>query len=191
MLNVYDFDGTIFDGDSTARFCRFAVRRHPSLLLGLPRIGWHFMRYALHLECKTDAKQAMYQFLLQHMKDTDATIQAFWAENGKRIKDWYLAQKDPSDVIISASPDFLLAPICQTLGVRLLASRVNPVTGDYIGVNCDGQEKVRRFRDFLPPTPYHFYSDARIDSPMANLAEKAFLVSGNTLSPWPWEKDKQ
>ena len=39
LIDVYDFDGTIYDGDSTADFVLFAIRRHPNVLLGLPRIA--------------------------------------------------------------------------------------------------------------------------------------------------------
>ena len=36
-IDVYDFDGTIYDGDSTVDFTRFCLRRHPAVLAGLPR----------------------------------------------------------------------------------------------------------------------------------------------------------
>ena len=36
-IDVYDFDGTIYDGDSTVDFTRFCLRRHPAVLAGLKR----------------------------------------------------------------------------------------------------------------------------------------------------------
>ena len=33
-IDVYDFDGTIYDGDSTVDFTRFCLRRHPAVLAG-------------------------------------------------------------------------------------------------------------------------------------------------------------
>ena len=39
LIDVYDFDGTIYDGDSTADFVLFSLRRHPGVLLGLPRVA--------------------------------------------------------------------------------------------------------------------------------------------------------
>jgi len=35
-MNVYDFDGTIYNGDSTVDFFLFALKRKPSLLLNVP-----------------------------------------------------------------------------------------------------------------------------------------------------------
>ncbi len=48
------------------------------------------------------------------------------------------------DVIISASPEFLLRPICNRLGIRhLIASRVDARSGAYDGQNCaTGREGV-------------------------------------------------
>ena len=38
-IDVYDFDGTIYDGDSTVDFTRFCLRRHPAVLAGLAGAG--------------------------------------------------------------------------------------------------------------------------------------------------------
>ena len=35
-MNVYDFDGTIYDGDSTLDFWYFCLKKHPQILLYLP-----------------------------------------------------------------------------------------------------------------------------------------------------------
>ena len=37
-IDVYDFDGTIYDGDSTVDFTLFCLRRHPGVIAGLPRL---------------------------------------------------------------------------------------------------------------------------------------------------------
>ena len=88
-------------------------------------------------------------------------------------------------MIISASPEFLLKPICKKLGIKyLIASRVDPSTGMYLGENCYGEEKVRRFKKQFDTKPEEFYSDSLSDAPMANIAEKAFLVDDDILIPW-------
>ena len=94
----------------------------------------------------------------------------------------------PGDLVISASPDFLLREVCERRGLALIASRVDPSTGIYEGRNCNGQEKVARFRELYPDTPVHrFFSDSLGDTPMARLAEEAWLVDigRGTLAPWP------
>ena len=110
----------------------------------------------------------------------------FWLENERRLEDWYIRQRRDDDLIISASPEFLLAPICDKLHVRLIATRMDPYTGQIKGRNCHGKEKVRRFLELYPADSVDcFYSDSLCDSPMAALAKKAFLVDDGDLIPWP------
>jgi hypothetical protein len=180
-MNVYDFDKTIFRGDSTARFFAFCLARHPGILRRLPGIACDAGRLALGGTDKTGFKGRLFGFL-RDIPDVNAEVAAFWAENEGRIQPWYLAQRRPDDLVISAGPEFLLAPVCP----RLIASRVDPKTGAYTGKNCDGAEKLARFRAEYGGAPIEeFYSDSLRDAPMAGIAARAFLVKGDRLAPWP------
>ena len=116
----------------------------------------------------------------------DALVAAFWETHINRIKPWYLQQKREDDVIISASPEFLLSPVVEgQLGLKLMASRVDPHTGKYTGKNCHGEEKVRRLNEALPDCRIdQFYSDSNSDLPLARLARRAFKVRGNRVTEW-------
>ena len=46
-MNVYDFDGTIYDGDSTVDFYVFALKKKPSLISYGPKQAWGFLLYLL------------------------------------------------------------------------------------------------------------------------------------------------
>ncbi len=185
-MNVFDFDKTIYDGDSTADFFRFCLRRQPGLSRFLPRIVWGFSLYFLGVWDKTRAKQNFYRFL-RAVPDVDGCVSAFWESYLCRIKSWYPAMQRGDDVIISASPEFLLAPACRRLGIPVcMASRVDRHTGAYTGVNCHGEEKVRRFYERFPEGRIEaFYSDSLSDAPLARLADRACLVRGDALLPWP------
>lgn len=183
-MNVYDFDKTIYDGDSTADFIGWCLRRNPLLAVRLlPGVG-AFGGYLLKQCSKTYFKEKFYR-LLRSIPQIDAWVSDFWDEHIENIKDWYLLQASPDDVIISASPEFLLRPACDRLGIRhLLASRVDKDTGLYLGRNCHGEEKVRRFRKAFDGPIDAFYSDSLSDAPLANLANRAYLVDGDLLLPW-------
>lgn len=182
--NVYDFDNTIFAGDSSVRFYLYCARRRPGILLDLPGVGLWFFCLKLGLVDKTRFKERLYRYFTR-LRDIHGLVAAFWQENFSRIKPWYLAQKRGDDVIISASPEFLLAPACARLGVTLLASQVDPGTGAYTGLNCHGREKVRRLQAAMPECVVDkFYSDSRSDTPLALLAKEAYLVKGDRLLPW-------
>lgn len=180
-MNVYDFDKTIFRGDSTARFFAFCLKRHPGIARRLPVIVWEAGLLALGMSDKTGFKGRLFGFL-RDIPDVGAEVAAFWAENAHRIQSWYLSQKRPDDLVISAGPEFLLAPVCP----RLIASRVDPKTGAYTGKNCDGEEKLRRFRaEYGGASIEEFYSDSLNDAPMAGVAARAFLVKGERRIAWP------
>ena len=66
-----------------------------------------------------------------------------------------------------------------------MASKVDIHTGKYDGLNCHGEEKVIRFHEVYPDQKVeNFYSDSRSDTPMAKLAEHAWLVNGDERRPW-------
>jgi len=180
-MNVYDFDNTIFRGDSTARFFAFCLMRHPGIARRLPAIAWEAARLALGRADKTGFKERLFGFL-RDIPDVEKEVAAFWAENRDRLKPWYLAQRRSDDLIVSAGPEFLLAPVCP----RLIASRVDPKTGAYTGQNNDGAEKLTRFRAEYGDAPIEeFYSDSLRDAPMAGIAARAFWVKGDRREPWP------
>lgn len=184
-MNIYDFDGTIYDGDSTTDFYFYCLKKYPSILKTVIPMLWAFFLYILGLKTKTRFKEKMYRFLTC-VKDIDGTINSFWDTHGQNIMPYYKSNHKDDDIVISASPEFLLKPICSRLGIKtLIVSRVDKHTGKYDGENCHGEEKVKRLNEAVPGAVCNeFYSDSFSDAPLAELAEKAFIVRKNTLTPW-------
>ncbi len=178
-MNVYDFDGTIYHGDSTADFFKFSLKKHPSLLRYLPKQLWGFFRYAVKAIDKTKMKENFYCFLKGI--DAEKEVEEFWDTHIKNIYPFYKEQQREDDIFISASPEFLLNPICKRLSINhLMASRVDMKTGKYTGVNCRSEEKVRRLYEKYGQVHIdNFYSDSDADLPLARLADKAFKITKN------------
>jgi hypothetical protein len=130
-------------------------------------------------------KQRMLHFL-SYIDDVDGVVDAFWRENMSRIKAWYPPRHRPDDVVVSASPEFLIRPACERLGIAwVIGSPVDKHTGVFHGPNCHGKEKVVRFQAIFPGARIgEFYSDSHSDDPLAALAERAYLVKGERLLPW-------
>ena len=183
-MNVYDFDNTILRGDSTVRFCLYCLRRYPRIW---PDIPAQLVNGALFLLKKRDLR-AFKQRLLRFVRkiDVDRALKAFWRRNYCRIKPFYPQIQRPDDVIISASPEFIIAPACFQLGIRhYMGSPVEPTTGEFLGPNCQGEEKIRRFRQAYPDAEIDtFYSDSHSDDPLARIARRAVMVKGDQLLPW-------
>lgn len=184
-MNIYDFDKTIFDGDSTLKFVLWCIKKYPKTILTLPLTAWSFFLYITGLYSKTKFKENMYRFL-KYVPDVDNEINLFWNAHIKEIKKWYLDMQKADDYVISASPDFLVRPVCERLGIkRLIASEVDKSTGKYTGENCWGEEKVKRLIEKEGNIKINeFYSDSLSDAPLAEMAEKAYIISGNKKTNW-------
>lgn len=184
-MNIYDFDKTIYGDDSTKDFLLYSVKKHPELIRFLPGMGLAAANfYLLKRGVKTDMKERFYRIFTGY--DPLALLEEFWDKHQHKVFSWYPRQQEEGDIVISASPEFLLKPICDRLGIRhLIASRVDPKTGRYEGLNCWGPEKVVRLRQELGHTHCDkFFSDSYSDQPLADIADEAFLIKDGVICPW-------
>lgn len=184
-MNVYDFDKTIYSGDSTTDFFLFSLVRHPSIIFLLPSIVAGFVKfYVFKKGTKTRFKQRIMYFIKKTNYQKD--IENFWNKKRKKIKRYYIEQKQPTDIIISASPAFVIKPVCDELGIKnIICSPVDITTGEYTGENCHGKEKVRRFREIYGNAVIdNFYSDSYSDTPLAEIAKNAYMIKGNKITKW-------
>lgn len=183
-MNVYDFDKTIYDGDSSVDFYKFNLKRNKKLSKLWVKQAKAALLYKMGKQSKTDMKTTFYKYFTL-IDDLDQAIAEFWDAHRHKIKGWYLEQKRDDDLIISASPEFLLQPICKELGLELIASVVDPKTGENLIPNCYGSEKVVRMKEHYNMEDMEdFYSDSYSDDPLAQYAKKSFMVVGDELRPW-------
>ncbi len=186
-MNIYDFDGTLYAGDSTMDFLKYSIKKHPALIRFLPAMGIAALKHYIFRSIgKTAMKQVFYRIFTGY--DAQGLLEEFWDIHEKKIFPWYPGrQQKADDIIISASPEFLLKPICARLGIRhLMASRVDSKTGLYTGENCWGPEKPIRLKEQLGITRCdNFYSDSYSDQPLAEIADNAFIVEKDgTITSW-------
>ena len=182
---VYDFDKTVFRRESSFLFFRYCARKHPRLLGHLPRIGWFALMAKLKRCNLTRFKEEFHRYLAS-LTDTEELLKGFWDRYERCIPAWLPPLLPQGGLVISASPEFLVEGLCRRLGLQVMGTRMDIRTGAITGLNCRGEEKPQRFRKEYPDAKVEaFYSDSLADSPMAALAEKAWLVKGDRLSPWP------
>ena len=184
-MNVYDFDNTILQGDSTALFFGYCLLHYPKMWQDIPGQAVNAVQYLLKRKEKLAFKERMFHFL-HYVDDVDAALEKFWSINMRRVKKFYREMHKPDDVVISASPEFLVRPACEKLGILyIMGSPVDKKTGKYSGLNCHGAEKVDRFRKAFPNGQIdNFFSDSYSDTPLAQLAAHAWMVKGDILDPW-------
>ena len=182
-MNAYDFDHTIYRGDASFDFILFTLRRHPGLIRYLPADAVAIFLYVVKAWNRKQIKQVAFSFL-KSLKDVDQELDLFWKAHEHKLEDWYLTQKQSTDVIISASPEFLLRPITTQLGVEtLIATRMDKTTGKIDGENCRAGEKIIRLKQIIPePSFEKAYSDSLSDTPLLKLAKEAFIVHKGEMS---------
>ncbi len=155
-LCIYDFDGTLYNGDSLVDFWKYTLQRKPSTILFLPYQLVSVLLWKTGVLSTERTKEMFLSFLNLFSEDQLANwVLRFWKEEGQRkVFPWvYEAlEKDRADglwpICISASPDFLLSPLLVSLGFEHwicsqfehAARRFNRLRSR----NCKGEEKYHR-----------------------------------------------
>ncbi|MCI6272270.1 MAG: haloacid dehalogenase-like hydrolase [Erysipelotrichaceae bacterium] len=185
MMNVYDFDKTIYKDDSTRDFVFYTFFKYPKCFLSLPKIIFFGVLFGLKVIDKTNFKEKLFSYL-KNLDNIDNILDEFVELHYYKVQNWYLLQQKDDDLIISASPFFLVKKFCDKMNVKnLIASNVDKYTGIYDGLNCYGYEKVLRYKSVYNNARIEeFYSDSYSDTPLAQIANKAYLVTNGKLSDW-------
>lgn len=184
-MNVYDFDKTIYNGDSSIDFYFFCLKKDIFLVRYTYKMFIGTILYCFDKIDKTHWKEYFFSFL-NGIKDIDSMIDGFWKKNIYKIKSWYMEIKREDDVIISASPKFIIEKACKSLGINnYIASEVDEKNGKFEGTNCYGKEKVIRFQKrFDNEIIEAFYSDSLSDHFMAEIAKNSYIVKGDSIYEW-------
>ena len=131
-------------------------------------------------------QRKMFSYLTM-IDDFDVQIEKYWDKYEKRISEWYLAQKRPDDLIISASPSCIIGPIARRLGVNYIATEYDLEYGVFVNNLMYAKEKAKYIIDHGFPVIDNFYSDSLADTPIALCAEKAYLITekATKVNDWP------
>ena len=188
-INLYDFDETIYDGDSSVDFFFYCLKRHKKIIKIFPKMLGSVIKYKTKKITKTEMKEVIFSYL-KFVPDVDKYVKDFWENARNNIKPFYLLKDHSQDIIISASPEFLLKDICKELDTKMLiASRVDKKTGKFDGLNCHDVEKVRRLNEKIKNYEVEeAFSDSKSDDPILKLAKNPYYVKGNKLIKAKFEK---
>ena len=182
-MNIYDFDKTIYEDDSSIDFFKFCLSKNKKILLTLPQFFLTALLYLLKFKDKEELKSSFFSFI-KYFDNINKIAEEFWQFKNYELKQFYIKKHKKSDIIISASPVFLLEPIAKKYSFRIVATNVNTKTGALIGKNCYGQEKVNRIHKIGIYSCEEFYSDSLSDTPMSKIAKKAFIIKGEDTILW-------
>jgi phosphatidylglycerophosphatase C len=189
-LVAFDFDGTLTTTDSFTAFLRWrsgSVAYYGNLV----RLAPAGVRYLLSRDpgrLKAAAIRVYLRGLPRHILEQEAadfaSMKAPLILRPDALKVWRRRRADGARmVIVSASPDIIVAPFARGLGADLLiASQIafdasDRVAGGLHGRNCRGPEKVQRLREQFGKDVRlaAAYGDTDGDTEMLELAEQKFM----------------
>lgn len=185
-MNVYDFDNTIYKGESVLHFFYFYIKKTPYLIKYIPKVFHALLKYKSGKITVEKALEDYAPFVEDYFKGIDdikADSVVFWDKHMKNIKPFYKDIQKEDDVIVTASPECTMEEICERLGIHhCVGSIINTDTGR-IERLCMRSRKVPAFLEAFPDAHIdNFYTDSpKNDAPLIDFADNAFLVKGNRI----------
>ena len=185
-IDVYDFDGTIYNGDCSVDFFLYLIRKKKRLIKYLPKIILYMTLNKLGRVSTKKFKETFFS-CIKEVENINETVERFWEKNECKINDFFLKNinDNKKKYVISASPEFLLKPyLARFDNVELIATKVGK-DGKITGENCKGKEKVRLLnkaeKDFYID---NMYTDSISDLPLIEISNNAYLVHNGKVKKW-------
>ncbi len=185
-MNVYDFDDTIYDGESVLDFFFYYLKKTPYLVRYVPKVLYAITKYKLGKVTVEQALSTYAPFIEDYFKNIDdfeADCVDFWDRHMHKIRPFYKELQQPDDVVVTASPEASMAVICERLGIKhCVGSLLDPKTGK-ISRLCMRSKKVPAFLEAFPDAEIdNFYTDSeKNDRPLIDMAKHAFIVKGKKI----------
>ena len=185
-VNVYDFDNTIYDGETLIDYIMYYIKHDPKIWKYVPKLLLIAFKDKFHLFTVEEAIEAYAFFLEGYYSKLDnpaENIVDFWDKNENRIKPWYAKVQKESDIIVSGTLDFILEEIANRIGFKnYVGSSIDESTGKFKRL-CFLDNKVRYFRELFPDAEIeNFYTDSMNDKAMMDISEHVFIVKKDKIT---------
>ncbi len=194
---LFDFDGTLIDGDSIVRFCHYAYRQGLCTKNQLAEGAGAAALYAVGLKTAEQSKMAALAFIVGKSEgELRALSSRFYREalrprlRREGLVELEARRKSGPVLLLTASPSFYLEPLKEELGLEaVIGTRMDmgpdgKATGLICGENCKGLQKPLRLAEYLAAqgdrldydTSYA-YGDSLSDLPMLDLCGHKVAVN--------------
>ena len=179
-MNVYDFDNTLYDGESGIDMFFLLLKRKPSLIRFGPVIAVGMLQYKRHQLTLDDVLRKyakVVEVFIDTVHDVMGDSKAFWDKKAHKFHSYYEELQQPGDLVISANPEQSLAEACGRLGIKRWIGTVANMETKTLDFICYGENKAKAFLERYPDDHIDcFYTDSMNDKPLMDLAAHVFLV---------------
>ena len=179
-MQVFDFDNTIYHGESTFDFAMFIIKRKKSLLKCAPGITLLLIKYK---RCKMNALEFQTELekftgpFLQNKEFIKKSVQDFWQKNRKKLDQNIIKKIKKNDAILTWSPSFLIKEKENDLNTKnIVATEIDIDEGKIHFLNF-GKNKVKIFQEKFPKKKIQtVYTDSYNDKALMDVAKNVYLV---------------
>ena len=197
-LSVYDFDKTIYNGETLNDFYRFYLIKKPWKIYTVIFQLWYFLLYVLKIINLEKLKENFLRFLNgENTGELKKLIREFWEKTESKInlwvKDEILKNKKETEILvaISASPTFLIIDRLRLMGFDVVIGtdflfESTKFHSHITSKNCKNYEKVKRLDKWAEDNNIqydivNFYSDSIADKPLFDLSENKYWIKKGIL----------
>jgi phosphatidylglycerophosphatase C len=188
-LVLFDFDSTLTSRDTLLEFIKYgkgAGRFYVGFLILSPLLVLYKARVLANWKMKQIALRFFFGGMPAH--EFHELCNSFVSEIIPRLireealeRVFYYKSKGDDVYIVSASPENWVGIYSKTISIGCIATRLEErdgkITGNIVGKNCYGPEKVKRVKEQLDINNYHSiiaFGDSRGDKEMLALAHESY-----------------
>lgn len=189
VIAVFDFDGTLIRKDSFIEFAKYSVGKK-KLLTEIIRNSIRLMAWKLKLIAGGMAKQSLFSSLFKGMplsvfqKYSDGFAEVIGGMENKEIVDklsYHIGAGHKVYIISASVPNWIKPwgrkhglPEDSVLGTDVEINDKGNLSGKFSNPNCNGDEKLRRFKELFPDTENYdifVYGDSGGDEVIMSIAD--------------------
>ena len=184
-VKVFDFDNTIYKGESSIDFSFYMIRHNKKILRYVPTILLSLAGYKLCLLKKEKLESIINDFLFGVLDGTEsipAYVGQFWKGHAHKLNKRILRMVEPEDVIISASPILLIQGIRKMINTENIVGTEIDLEQKRVTWFNFGDNKVKRYRALYGDRKIDaFYTDSYNDKDLMDIAEKVYIIKKGNI----------
>lgn len=185
-MQAFDFDNTIYKGESSFDFALFVVRHEVRMLKYLPIIIKVLLSYKSEHMNVDEYMNLLNKYVYLVMENKDRILELvdkFWETHERKLYLNMLEKIHFNDVIITTAPDFLMKGIRRRLNTRnILCTKTDMKKGKLVYLNFH-ENKVKAFKKKYPKKMIkNFYTDSYNDEPFMDFSKNVYLVNHGDIT---------
>ena len=179
-MKVFDFDNTIYRGESPVHFAFYMIKHNKKIKRYIPTILLNLVGYKLCLLKKEKLEATINNMCADVLDGTTSLldyVKPFWELHVQNLNQEMLALVEPDDVILTASPVFLINGLRGKLNTEhIVGTEVDFEQKKIVRFNF-GDNKVERYKELYSDREIDaFYTDSYNDKYMMEISNEVFIV---------------